>query len=382
MTSKKVIAIVVIALHSDAVRAEEEFSTGDAGLDAAIDKSIDTARKKIIAEAGAVAVEQYADGVVKKYAPKLIRKAAGGPVGIFASTLLASKPAGEGSDVVPGHPQWNQFLNRRAESLGFNAVDMANEQGRNFQFAGELQDFEADYRREILRREKQLADQQGRQFYPDPFLLSEINELDRAADKARSGVPVISNETSELESRSETLTVPFSFLESQMQSSLAGQTTGLTSHIGDARSNQAASELQRILSTTPDGPFVASVQSPSGTSTGGFAGDEGLNIAGILNVFAFDSGNLQDGDRVRITVRDSQGVRLSQVFTLTFGGRTSRVSARRGLVNVTITALNEGTAPPNTGGLRLSGDVAGSRARNFELRTGQSGTLAVRVLGN
>ena len=102
----------------------------------------------------------------------------------------------------------------------------------------------------------------------------------------------------------------------------------------------------------------------------------------MLNVLAFDSGNLQDGDRVRLTVRDSRGVVLSRNITLTFGGTTSRTLARRGLVNVTITALNEGSSPPNTGGLRVSGDVAGSRSGNFNLSVGRSGTLAVRVLGN
>lgn len=170
--------------------------------------------------------------------------------------------------------------------------------------------------------------------------------------------------------------------ELEAQGYLTSQTTGLASPLGNARTQRDAEELRQVLATTPDGPFVATVESPSGTSTGGFSGEEGLNIAGVLNVFAFDSGQLQDGDRVRLTVRDSRGVVFNQTITLTFGGRTSRVSTTRGLVNVTITALNEGTDPPNTGGLRVSGDVAGNRNGNFDLNVGQSGTLAVRVLGN
>jgi hypothetical protein len=171
--------------------------------------------------------------------------------------------------------------------------------------------------------------------------------------------------------------------ENQMHAAFGDYTTGISSPIGSAREQRSPDpELARLLASDPRSPFVATVESPSGLSTGGFTGEEGLNIAGVLNVLAFDSGNLQDGDRVRLTVRDSRGVVLSREITLTFGGSTSRVSAQRGLVNVTITALNEGTAPPNTGGLRVSGDVAGNRNANFNLSLGQSGTLAVRVLGN
>ncbi|WP_133260424.1 hypothetical protein [Rhodovulum sp. BSW8] len=171
--------------------------------------------------------------------------------------------------------------------------------------------------------------------------------------------------------------------ENEMHAAFGDYTTGLASSIGDARAVRSPDpELDRVLATDPRSPFTTTVESPSGISTGGFTGEEGLNIAGVLNVLAFDSGNLQDGDQVRLTVRDSRGVILSRNITLTFGGSTSRLSARRGLVNVTITALNEGTSPPNTGGLRVSGDVAGSRRGNFNLTRGQSGTLAVRVLGN
>lgn len=189
--------------------------------------------------------------------------------------------------------------------------------------------------------------------------------------------------TTESTEQTPELSTPFRLSETQLQSSLAGSTTGLVSAVGDARPFPSPDlELERILSTEVRSPFVATVETPSTMATGNFTGEEGLNVAGVLNVFAFDSGNLQDGDRVRLTVRDSRGVVLRRNITLTFGGRTSRLSAQRGLVNVTITALNEGAVPPNTGGLRVSGDVAGSRSRNFNLRTGASGTIAVRVLGN
>lgn len=172
--------------------------------------------------------------------------------------------------------------------------------------------------------------------------------------------------------------------ERQLQAGLASQTTGLTSHIGQARpSNGAALDpaLAQTLATELRSPYVIAVENQNRRSTGTFAGTEGVNIAGALNVFAFDSGNLQDGDRVRLTVRDSTGTILTRNITLTFAGATARATARRGFVNVTITALNNGSVPPNTGGLRVSGEVAGSQARNFNLNPGESGTLVVRVLG-
>lgn len=172
--------------------------------------------------------------------------------------------------------------------------------------------------------------------------------------------------------------------ERALQTSLNGQTTGLASHIGPARPQIPRvidPAVQQVLALEPRTPFTTTVVNPTTVSTGAFTGTEGLNIAGVLNVLARDSGNLQDGDIVRLIVRDSQGVRLDRTLTLTFAGSTSRVAARPGIATVTITALNLGSAPPNTGGLRVSGDVAGSRSGNFNLQVGQSGTLAVRVLG-
>lgn len=207
-----------------------------------------------------------------------------------------------------------------------------------------------------------------------------INQVGKAvADQMISTTTITTSPTTTIEDEQ---SFPFRSSEANLHLSLAGQTTGLASSLGDARPIRSPDpELERVLATDPRSPFVTTVETPSGVSTGGFSGEEGLNIAGVLNVLAFDSGNLQDGDRVRLTVRDSRGVVLSRTITLTFGGSNAAVSVRRGLVNVTITALNEGTDPPNTGGLRVSGDVSGQRNGNFNLRTGQSGTLAVRVLG-
>lgn len=260
-------------------------------------------------------------------------------------------------------------LRRRADSVGLDFAEFADRTSGDLRQPGALAQYEADLRREILRREAEAAAESGRSFIPDADFVAQIQSFELIAEQQRQ-------ETAQVLQRA---TAP----ESQLNSSLAGMTTGLASHIGDAREPRSPDpELERVLSTAVDGPFVTSVETPSGVATGQFAGTEGLNVAGILNVLAFDSGALQDGDRVRLTIRDSRGVVLSRSITLTFGGTRSQVLAQRGLVNVTIRALNEGSAPPNTGGLRVSGEIAGSRSRNFNLSAGQSGTLVVRVLGN
>lgn len=186
--------------------------------------------------------------------------------------------------------------------------------------------------------------------------------------------------TTEIE---QTQSLPFLAIESSLHAGLSSQTTGLASPLGSVRPTRSPDpELERALAMELDSPFTTSVETPDTKSSGAFTGAEGLNVAGLLNVFAYDSGRLEDGDRVRLTVTDSRGVQLNRDILLTFGGTTSTVSARRGIVKVKITALNVGSAPPNTGGLRVSGEVSGNRSGNFNLSQGQSGTLVVRVLGN
>jgi hypothetical protein len=354
----------VFAQGSQSEVDTQNVSSGEAVISTAVEESVSTVRQRVISGAAIIALEEYARGALRKYGTGLARGLRGSGRGVGLATVITVSPVGVGSDIVPGTPGWNQIVNDRARAVGIDPVEFADEQG-NLRRPGAVAQFEADLLRETLRRQRLAAAQAGQEFYPDPFYLSEINNLEKAAGEARNNAR------------------PFSRAERQMQNSIAGQTSGLASTLGSARSTQAIDpELARILATDPRSPFVATVETPTGVATGGFSGEQGLNVAGVLNVLALDSGQLQDGDQVRLTVRDSRGVIVTRDIILTFGGSTVRTSARRGLVNVTITALNEGTAPPNTGGLRVSGDTSGSRSRNFELRQGQSGTLAVRVLGN
>lgn len=93
----------------------------------------------------------------------------------------------------------------------------------------------------------------------------------------------------------------------------------------------------------------------------------------------FDSGNLQDGDRVSLQVRSRSGLNLAPTnITLTFAGQVFSVPVTPGPVEVGLTALNVGTSPPNTGGLRILSPIdSGPANQNFNLNEGQTGILRV-----
>ena len=112
------------------------------------------------------------------------------------------------------------------------------------------------------------------------------------------------------------------------------------------------------------------------TSTGGFT-DAAIILP--LRFRVFDSGNLEDGDIVRLEVRSSNGVNLGPTnVTLTFAGQTFSPAVAAGPVQVKLTAVNEGSVPPNTGGLNILSTVTrGQSNQNFSLQTGGSGSLNI-----
>lgn len=351
-------ATVIIVLLTNNSLAQTETQETDSELTSIRDQIAQDVRIEVAQRAGEAASDVYGK--------QAIGRIAGGVAKV--AKVLGSKVGGVGLDLFfnpsslgDGTPRG--FREERIREAGIDRVEIANNGNLDLRSAGGMQLFEANVTRALIVAEALAAKKAGRPYNVANFDLREIAKFEREAEDARNSFP--------------------SLTELQMQADIASQTTGLTSHIGDARNPRLADpELNQVLSSAANGPFVTSVETPSTVSTGEFTGEEGLNIAGILNVLAFDSGRLQDGDRVRLTVTDSTGTVFTRRLTLTFGGSRSRVTARRGVVNVKITALNEGSSPPNTGGLRVSGDVSGSRSGNFNLRRGQSGSLAVRVLGN
>lgn len=113
-------------------------------------------------------------------------------------------------------------------------------------------------------------------------------------------------------------------------------------------------------------------------STGGFA-DVVIPATSVFQFFVFDSGALEDGDIIRVELASAAGRVDFGNITLTFAGRTlpAQMIAAGG-VEISVTAVNEGSASPNTGGLRILTPVTeGPSNQNFNLRTGETGRLRV-----
>ena len=403
MLHKKITAVILIVLFQQIGAASvyaqdsstgENISTGDV-VGAAVTEVAEGARLQLSTDMGNAVLEDLTEKSLEKYVSKVAAKAAAGVVGFavgsVVNVLAFSISATPVADATlegarrreKGFSSPKEF-DRRLKRLKLNQEDFFND--RDLRSPGAKLQAEADLRRELLRREARLAVACGESYFPDQNISQEIRYLDGRVEEARKRAEAARKRAEEL----------------ALQESLAGQTTGLVPPIGDARfgphwthtpptlemdvSDTSPPELLPPLPPRlPDwrrrSKDVVPPLPPRKPTPGQLLGGKGLNIAGILNVFAFDSAR-QDGDSVQLTVRDSRGTILSRAITLTNAGSSATVLARRGIANVTITALNEGRYPPNTGGLRVRGSVSGVRSGNFNLSRGQSGTLTVRVLGN
>lgn len=172
-----------------------------------------------------------------------------------------------------------------------------------------------------------------------------------------------------------------------------GETLQLSVEVRDKRNNP----LVRTVSWSSSNPNVATV-STTGLVTGVSAGQtiisaqaEGVTDTAVVQVTSgqvlgnavvnrqnssmliYDNGNLQDGDSVTIYLN---GVELATV-NLTHAGQTIPLTYNNGQNTITITALNEGTARPNTAGIQLSDVVAGTREFNYSMPEGASVDILV-----
>ena len=112
-----------------------------------------------------------------------------------------------------------------------------------------------------------------------------------------------------------------------------------------------------------------------GPSTGGFI-DAAITLP--LRFRLFDS-RIEDGDIVRLEVRSRNGVNLNPTnVTLTNQGQIFSPTVAAGPVQVRLTAVNEGSLSPNTGGLNiLSTMTRGPSNQNFSLKQGETGSLNI-----
>ncbi|AQR61100.1 hypothetical protein BZG35_05050 [Brevundimonas sp. LM2] len=124
-------------------------------------------------------------------------------------------------------------------------------------------------------------------------------------------------------------------------------------------------------------PFTTTTDGRVSDSTAGLAD---VVITGLLSFRIFDFA-LQDGDQVDLSV--TPGGPFVSLNLTNAGASFTAPGAREGtLAVIRLTALNEGTASPNTGAIALQSlVVSGSPNQQYSLMTGQSGFMRVYVLG-
>jgi hypothetical protein len=94
-----------------------------------------------------------------------------------------------------------------------------------------------------------------------------------------------------------------------------------------------------------------------------------------ISITLTDDGALVDGDRVDVFLN---GAKVIDNHTLVGGAGTVFVlDLLSGSNELRVTALNEGTSPPNTAQLKISDVASGAAVQSWQLLTGQSGSLVI-----
>lgn len=109
-------------------------------------------------------------------------------------------------------------------------------------------------------------------------------------------------------------------------------------------------------------------------------GLQDVTVSQALQYILRDFGS-EDGDVVRVNLSLNGSTILVDTVQLTNTGVTSARRVGNGLYVIQINAVNEGAISPNTGEIRVVGDVvSGTPSQQYSLLTGESGQLAVRVI--
>jgi len=94
-----------------------------------------------------------------------------------------------------------------------------------------------------------------------------------------------------------------------------------------------------------------------------------------ISITLTDDGALVDGDRVDVFLN---GVKVIDNHSLVGGaGTVFALNLLSGSNELRVTALNEGTSPPNTAQLAISNVTVGAAVQSWRLETGQSGSLVI-----
>ena len=111
-------------------------------------------------------------------------------------------------------------------------------------------------------------------------------------------------------------------------------------------------------------------------STNGFSdiGISGLSLAYMLRDFG-----IEDGDIIDVTLQQFGKTLYTGQLSLLNAGTAFKQQLRSGVAQLTIRALNEGTAPPNTAQVTIDNVVRGSADQQYSLKTGETATLRVEA---
>jgi len=112
-------------------------------------------------------------------------------------------------------------------------------------------------------------------------------------------------------------------------------------------------------------------------STGGFSdiGISGFNLMYMLRDFG-----VQDGDLIDIEISQfGQPIFSLKGHFLLTAGSAFNVNLRPGVAQMVITALNEGSASPNTAEVSIDNVVRGEATQNYSLNTGQTAVLRIEA---
>jgi len=119
------------------------------------------------------------------------------------------------------------------------------------------------------------------------------------------------------------------------------------------------------------------VQSRGVFSTGGFSdiGISGFNLAYMLRDFG-----IQDGDLIDVEIQQfGRTIATLKNHFLTTAGDNFAVNLRPGVASMVVTALNEGSASPNTAEVTIDNVVRGVARQTYNLNTGQTATLRIEA---
>jgi hypothetical protein len=151
----------------------------------------------------------------------------------------------------------------------------------------------------------------------------------------------------------------------------AADAIALTDALNDARQFHSI----QVLSS-------AGILNTGGTGGGGSSGGFGdvvvqLDPGSLLNFSVLDSG-VEDGDHVRLKITSGGKTVLDRTVNMTNAGETFSQKVTPGKVRLSVTALNEGSLPPNTGEVNVtSAVISGDNQQLFDLNKGETGVLRI-----